>query len=615
MKLEILFNSPGNLTAGRIPPFTTLKRHVKHPANLFIMFITVMVQMFFACTQEDDPATKPGDELQVSVTAAGYASVDPGAPETRATDVDYATSPASGDRIGITVLNSSNAILYDNIPYTFNGATWAPSDAGNKAYIPSGTAVWLVYYPYSPDMNGKKTEADIFNAFTVPADQGDQEKYTASDLMIWSGGLSVGNTLNVTLAHRLALVEVNLSAGTGNASVQAGASGVILPWNISGTTWRCLVKPAAGATVSGKYSYHLTDYAWQANVTLEAGKYTKVDAANGNIDTHSSIEGYTGDIGMLYTDNTSVTIPASDFNWLQLGKTVKSITLNGKTHLIGRTVDPGNPIKLKFDASSGDLQFRGETGDGFIPIGSYAEFQKIYGLDNRTNKYRQEADLDLMNEEWTPIAVKHETLNVNWDFYGEFDGAGKKISNLKIDESSNDMGLFRSNMGTIRNVHIVSGTITVGSYSGGISGWNQVGSYIISCSNKATVSGKGQYIGGIVGTNRGTVTACYNTGAVSGGSYVGGVVGYNLSGTVTACYNTGAVSGGSSVVGSNGGTVTACYWKSGTVTNNNGIGTEFNPYFNPNGTNAAWDTGTGEDYGWWKAGTTNGSQLPQLWYE
>ncbi|MDR1155620.1 MAG: hypothetical protein LBL04_13015, partial [Bacteroidales bacterium] len=69
MKLETLFNSPGNLTAGKIPPFTTLKRHVKHPANLFIMFITVMVQMFFACTQEDDSATMPGDELQVSVTA------------------------------------------------------------------------------------------------------------------------------------------------------------------------------------------------------------------------------------------------------------------------------------------------------------------------------------------------------------------------------------------------------------------------------------------------------------------------------------------------------------------------------------------------------------------
>jgi hypothetical protein len=572
------------------------------------MVIMVMVQMFFACTQSDDPAARPGSELQVSVTASGYASIESGAPETRATDAGYATSFANGDRIGVIAVQN-NAVVQDNISYTYGSGAWAPTDAGKKAYVPFGTVAWIVYYPYSTTMDGKKTEAEIVAAFNVPVDQSSQLKYTLSDLMIWSGGMSAGNTLAATLTHRLAMAEIKLPANAGDAKLKVGAGVEIPAWNISGTTWRCLVKPVASVTVSGSHTYSATKIVWQqANVKLEAGKYTSLNIV---ANSASTIEGYTGNIQVTYTDNSSVTIPASDIRWLTPGKTVRSITLSGKTHRIGRVVDPGNLIKLKFDGN-GNLLFR-DAVDGFIPIGSYDEFQKIY--DNGTDKkYRQEADLDLMNEEWRPIA--NDVPNY-WDFYGEFDGAGKKISNLKI-TGANDRGLFRANRGTIRNVHIVSGTITVSSYSGGISGHNQDGS-IISCSNAATFTGS-DYVGGVTGRNmgNGVIIACYNTGAVSGNNRVGGVAGYNENGTVTACYNIGAVSGTGnvgSVVGLyNGGTVTACYWKSGTATDN-GIGTSFPTYFNPGGTNAAWGTGTGGTNGWWKAGTTNNNTLPKLWFE
>jgi hypothetical protein len=328
------------------------------------------------------------------------------------------------------------------------------------------------------------------------------------------------------------------------------------------------------------------------------------------------LEGYTGNIEVVYMDAPTVTIAADEINRQNTGKTVRSIKLaayNDKTYLIGRAVDPNNPISLKFD-NGGNLVLR-DAVDGSIPIGSYAEFQKI--RDNGTDKkYRLEADLDLMSEEWTPIA--NDTPN-HYDFYGEFDGAGKKISNLKI-TGANDKGLFRANRGTIRNVHIVSGTISAGSYSGAISGHNQATGSIISCSNAATFTG-GSRVGGMTGNNiNGVITACYNTGKVTGsGNTVGGIAGYNEGGAVTACYNTGTVSGGSSVVGNNnGGTVTACYWKSGTATNGIGSGsggvTMFTDYFNPTGS-LAWGTGTGEENGWWKAGTTNNNTLPKLWFE
>ena len=60
---------------------------------------------------------------------------------------------------------------------------------------------------------------------------------------------------------------------------------------------------------------------------------------------------------------------------------------------------------------------------------------------------------------------------------------------------------------------------------------------MIACTASGNVSGT-LYVGGVVGYNNGTVTACYHaSGNVSGTSNVGGVVGRNTSGTVTACYH------------------------------------------------------------------------------
>ncbi len=52
----------------------------------------------------------------------------------------------------------------------------------------------------------------------------------------------------------------------------------------------------------------------------------------------------------------------------------------------------------------------------------------------------------------------------------------------------------------------------------------------------------GDYVGGLVGRNGGTVSQCYSAGRVSGGWGVGGLVGEN-SGTVSQCYSAGRVVG------------------------------------------------------------------------
>ena len=130
-------------------------------------------------------------------------------------------------------------------------------------------------------------------------------------------------------------------------------------------------------------------------------------------------------------------------------------------------------------------------------------------------------------------------------------------------------GLFEtiSNGGTVQNVSVsgaVSGTYCVG----GIAGDNY--GTILACINNGTVSGKEDYVGGIVGYNNGgTVQACSNSGTVSCvEDLVGGITGLNKDAAVTNCYNTGVVTGSGNaggITGANFSAVTNCY-NTGSVT-------------------------------------------------
>ena len=157
---------------------------------------------------------------------------------------------------------------------------------------------------------------------------------------------------------------------------------------------------------------------------------------------------------------------------------------------------------------------------------------------------------------WTPIGN-----SIDNSYRGTFDGNGKTISGLYINSSSAGLFGYVSGSGKIEKLS-VSGDINGNNYVGGVVGLNR-GS-VENCYNTGTVTGTDDYVGGVVGYNySGTVENCYNTGSVSG-RYVGGVVGYNDGGRVENCYNTGTVSGNShvgGVVGYNysGASVENCY--------------------------------------------------------
>ncbi|MDR2389201.1 MAG: fimbrillin family protein [Tannerellaceae bacterium] len=234
-----------------------------------------------SCGDEVAVETLQARPLQIHVTAAGFAS---GKPETRASDTDYTTTFAEGDQIGITVIENGNVMLYDNVPYRYHGAVWAPLSADNKVYPYSGDGTitcCLVHYPYSAAMNNLMTKDAILAAFTPQTDQSDYSNYTKSDLMIAEGTISDG-TLHVAFAHALALIEINLPEGSKNPTLRInGNDATLTPWWFAENSYRCIVKPATEATLDGGYIQGISGMVWQlSEINFEPGKYQTLTITN-----------------------------------------------------------------------------------------------------------------------------------------------------------------------------------------------------------------------------------------------------------------------------------------------------------------------------------------------
>jgi hypothetical protein len=137
-------------------------------------------------------------------------------------------------------------------------------------------------------------------------------------------------------------------------------------------------------------------------------------------------------------------------------------------------------------------------------------------------------------------------------------------------------GLVGSNYGTVRDSYF-TGSVTGNYYVGGLVGGND--GTVSNSHSTGSVTGN-YYVGGLVGINGwdGTVSNSYSSGNVTGDEYVGGLVGVNF-GTVSNSYSSGNVTGDEYVgglVGVNwGGTVSNSFWDtktSGQATSAGGTG-------------------------------------------
>ena len=180
-------------------------------------------------------------------------------------------------------------------------------------------------------------------------------------------------------------------------------------------------------------------------------------------------------------------------------------------------------------------------------------------IDLKNFCHAADASKKIDEQSWVPIG------NSNKPYQGTFDGNGKTITNLYINASQVNMGLFGYTYGgTIKNLTFEYANVTnTNNYAGVLVGEAFWGSTLqnIKISNTCQIKG-GNYTGGIAGYLDGNAYNCVNYATVQGIKYIGGLCGYycRTGNSMTACANYGNVTasslGGGGLVG---------YFDSGTI--------------------------------------------------
>lgn len=182
-------------------------------------------------------------------------------------------------------------------------------------------------------------------------------------------------------------------------------------------------------------------------------------------------------------------------------------------------------------------------------------------IDMSTVCHAADKSQNLEEKSWVPIG------NNNNKYQGTFDGNNKTITNLYINASQLNVGLFGYTYeGTIKNLTFEYANVTnTNSYAGVLVGKAFWGSTLqnIKISNTCQIKG-GNNTGGIAGYLDGNAYNCVNCATVQGIKYIGGLCGfYSRSRTgysMTACANYGNVTASSLGVGGLVG-----YFDSGTI--------------------------------------------------
>jgi hypothetical protein len=199
----------------------------------------------------------------------------------------------------------------------------------------------------------------------------------------------------------------------------------------------------------------------------------------------------------------------------------------------------------------------GDDPSDFIEITDWCDLNEIrYNLDAHyvlmNDLDKDSACYDEFNtgDGWLPIGY------VTDPFTGSFNGDNYTISNLFIDRDSTDyVGLFGyiQEDAVVKHVGLIDVNITGNRFVGGLIGSSK--GTVEFCYSTGLVAGENIQVGGLIGNNGGNVEFCYSTVLVTGENTLGGLIGGN-SGMVSNCSATGDINGGSYVgglIGNNGG--------------------------------------------------------------
>jgi len=536
--------------------------------RLFIPAAIALLLGLAACTQDElaDDNRLPEGEYPVVIRATGLSveATPQAAPSTRAT--------VDGDWQGVTsvALKTGDAVKEYTVTASTDFKSATLSRENDPYYWTSRDPITVsAWWPFD---NADITQMP---AVKVAEDQSKLADFQNSDFISAENRKVEFNNPTLEFTHRTARVTIELKPGTGFTSVAGatvslvslsadnGNPTAIKTYNASGNTYEALTAPQTVAAGKPFVKVELGGGTFyfrpQNNVVLEAGsryKYTvKVNTTGltlegctiGSWADGGGESGAAEDLGYIYDSNTKTyTVYNADglMNIAELvngGKTDINITLTADIDLTGKN---WTPIGTDYDNSyKGTFDGGGHTITG-LTFTTNDEYVGLFGWLNRAG------------------TVKNVVME------------GVQITSHQIYGGSIG-GVVGYSWGTIENCSVsgsVSGTVYVGGVVGAQIGGSITGCSS-SATVKGTVDVGG--VAGQTNSSAtltacyatGNVTIEINPAKnIAGGS----LVGMNAGSSLLACYATGNVtSTGSSTgkvhiggfLGNNYTTVTACYWK------------------------------------------------------
>ena len=503
--------------------------------NIHIFAALALLFALAACTQDEAGFLSEGAEgTPIVFTATG---LNPAATATAGT-----RAPADGNWTGV----QSVAVLMDGTVKTYN-VTPSTVDLTSATLTSTDPYYWTnhnditvtAWWPYTA---GETTPP----AVKVKANQSARKDFEGSDLIVADGQTVTYGSPTLRFTHRTARVTIVLTDYTEESmgvqltglSTEGGNPAEIIPYDKGSNTYTALVAPqsvAAGTAfitctfTNGKtFVYKMKNATdWQAG-----GEYTYTVSLAAAKDPGYTIEG-----------NGSYTVTSADglMNVAELvngGKTDINITLDKNIDLTGKD---WTPIGTSFDNSyTGTFDGGGHTITG-LTITTKDQFVGLFGYLNRAGTVKN-------------VVMEGIQITSNHMF-------------------GNTGGVAGFSWGTIENCSVsgsVSGTVYVGgvvgaqidgsitgcSSSATVKGMVDVGGVAGQTNSSATLTAcyatgnvtleidprKNIAGGSLVGFNGGSsVLACYATGNVTstgsstGNVHIGGFLGDNYT-TVTACY-------------------------------------------------------------------------------
>ena len=534
--------------------------------RLFIPAATALLFALAACTQDELAGDNrlPEGEYPVVIRATGLSveATPLAAPSTRAA--------VDGDWQGVTsvALKMGDAVKEYTVTASTDFKSATLSRENDPYYWTSRDPITIsAWWPFD---NADITQMP---AVKVAEDQSKLADFQNSDFISAENQKVEFNNPTLEFTHRTARVTIELKPGTGFTSVAGatvilvslsadnGNPTAIKTYNASGNTYEALTAPqtvAAGKPFirvelgSGTFYFRP-----QNNVVLEAGnryKYTvKVNAtgltlegcAIGSWADGGGESGAAEDLGYIYDSNTKTyTVYNADglMNIAELvngGKTDINITLTADIDLTGKD---WTPIGTDYDNSyTGTFDGGGHTITG-LTFTTNDEYAGLFGWLNRAGTVKN-------------VVMEGVQITSHQIYGGSIGGvvgfSWGTIENCSVSGSVSGTvyvgGVVGAQIGGsitgCSSSATVKGTVDVGGVAGQtnssatLTACYATGNVIIEINPKKNIAG-----GSLVGMNAGSsLLACYATGNVTstgsstGKVHIGGFLGNNYT-TMTACY-------------------------------------------------------------------------------